>query len=110
MPRLLFRDGLTAPHAARMQTFWYNKKVKQEKRTSEGGWILKENTEKTFYEIIGGEETIRKIVETFYPKVQADPLLAPLFPEDIRPVMENSYVFDPVLRGPPALPTRTALR
>ncbi len=103
MPRLLFRDGLTAPHAARMQTFWYNKKVKQEKRTSEGGWILKENTEKTFYEMIGGEETIRKIVETFYPKVQADPLLAPLFPEDIRPVMEKQFMFLTQFCGGPRL-------
>lgn len=56
----------------------------------------------TLYEQIGGAKTIRAIVETFYPKVQAHPLLAPLFPEDIRPVMERQYWFlTQYLGGPP---------
>lgn len=55
--------------------------------------------------MIGGEETIRKIVETFYPKVQADPLLAPLFPEDIRPVMEKQFMFLSQFFGGPPLYT-----
>lgn len=57
---------------------------------------------KTLYEQIGGAKTIRAIVETFYPKVQADPLLAPLFPEDLEPVMERQYLFlTQYLGGPP---------
>lgn len=56
----------------------------------------------TLYEQIGGAETIRAIVETFYPKVQAHPLLAPLFPKDIQPVMERQYWFlTQYLGGPP---------
>jgi hemoglobin len=47
----------------------------------------------TFYEALGGAEGIRRIVESFYPKVQAHPLLGPLFPADIDPVMEKQYMF-----------------
>jgi len=56
----------------------------------------------TIYEAIGGAEAVRDIVSRFYPKVQAHPLLAPLFPEDIRPVMEKQYLFlSQFLGGPP---------
>jgi hemoglobin len=56
----------------------------------------------TLYEQIGGEETVRALVEAFYPKVQAHPLLAPLFPENIRPVMEKQFMFlTQFLGGPP---------
>ncbi|SDE01653.1 hemoglobin [Paenibacillus sp. UNCCL117] len=58
--------------------------------------------EKTFYELLGGAEGIRRIVESFYPKVQAHPLLGPLFPEDITPVMEKQYMFlSQFFGGPP---------
>jgi hemoglobin len=55
------------------------------------------------YESMGGAETLRNIVERFYPKVQAHPLLAPLFPEDIRPVMEKQYMFLTQFFGGPQL-------
>jgi hemoglobin len=48
---------------------------------------------RSIYEAIGGDPTIRKMVEAFYPIVQQDPLLGPLFPEDINPVMEKQYLF-----------------
>lgn len=55
-----------------------------------------------FYEAMGGAEGIRKLVEAFYPKVQEHPLLAPLFPEDIRPVIEKQYMFlSQFFGGPP---------
>lgn len=57
----------------------------------------------TIYEAIGGADTIRDIVERFYPKVQAHPLLGPLFPADIRPVMEKQYMFLTQFLGGPAL-------
>jgi hemoglobin len=45
---------------------------------------------------------IRRLVEAFYPRVQRDPELAPLFPDDIRPVMERQYRFlTQLLGGPP---------
>jgi len=57
----------------------------------------------TLYEAIGGGATIRKLVEAFYPKVQADPLIGPLFPQDIRPVMEKQYMFLTQFFGGPPL-------
>ncbi|MBB6632803.1 globin [Cohnella thailandensis] len=57
----------------------------------------------TIYEAAGGAPAIREIVERFYPKVQAHPLLAPLFPADIRPVQEKQYEFLTQFFGGPSL-------
>lgn len=57
----------------------------------------------TIYEAAGGAPAIRDLVERFYPKVQAHPLLAPIFPEDIRPVMEKQYQFLTQFFGGPSL-------
>ncbi|MFB0841659.1 globin domain-containing protein [Paenibacillus oleatilyticus] len=65
--------------------------------------MTREERELTFYEAIGGEAGIRSIVEAFYPKVQAHPLLGPLFPEDITPVMEKQYLFLTQFFGGPPL-------
>lgn len=61
------------------------------------------NSNMTLYEAIGGGETVRRMVEAFYPKVQAHPLLGPLFPEDIMPVMEKQYMFLSQFFGGPSL-------
>ncbi|WP_373230296.1 globin [Cohnella sp.] len=55
------------------------------------------------YEDIGGADAIRDIVTKFYPKVQAHPLLSPLFPKDIDPVMEKQYLFLTQFLGGPSL-------
>lgn len=57
----------------------------------------------TIYDAIGGATAIRDVVEKFYPKVQKDPLLSPIFPEDIRPVMEKQYMFLSQFFGGPSL-------
>ncbi|MDD9265562.1 globin [Paenibacillus sp. GCM10023248] len=57
------------------------------------------------YEYIGGEATIRRIVETFYPKVLAHPSLAPIFPEDIDSLVEKQYQFLTQFFGGPPLYT-----
>jgi len=57
----------------------------------------------TIYERIGGEPTIRNIVEAFYPIVQGNPDIGPLFPEDIRPVMEKQFQFLTQFFGGPSL-------
>lgn len=57
----------------------------------------------TIYEAIGGSTAIRQIVESFYPKVMAHPMLAPIFPEDIRPVVEKQYLFLTQFFGGPSL-------
>jgi hemoglobin len=56
----------------------------------------------SLYDKIGGASKVRQLVEAFYPRVQAHPLLKPLFPEDIGPVMEKQYLFlTQFLGGPP---------
>jgi hemoglobin len=57
------------------------------------------------FEYIGGAETIRKIVDAFYPKVQEHPLLGSIFPEDITPVAEKQYMFLTQFFGGPPLYT-----
>ncbi|MBN3525427.1 globin domain-containing protein [Paenibacillus apiarius] len=62
-----------------------------------------ERYSQTIYEAIGGEATVRRIVEAFYPRVQADPLIGPLFPENIMPVMEKQFMFLTQFFGGPSL-------
>lgn len=57
----------------------------------------------SLYEAIGGGDVIRDIVSRFYPKVQAHPLLGPLFPKDIDPVIEKQYLFLSQFLGGPSL-------
>lgn len=58
--------------------------------------------QRSAYEELGGGPTIRRLVEAFYPRVQRDPDLGPLFPVDIRPVMERQRRFlTQFLGGPP---------
>jgi hemoglobin len=57
----------------------------------------------TIYEMMGGAETVRRLVDAFYPRVQADPVISKLFPEDITPVMEKQYAFLSQFFGGPAL-------
>ncbi|MDF2814566.1 MAG: globin family protein [Paenibacillus sp.] len=57
----------------------------------------------TIYEAIGGETAVRQLVEYFYPLVQANPIIGPLFPEDITPVVEKQYLFLTQFFGGPSL-------
>jgi hemoglobin len=57
------------------------------------------------YERIGGAKTVRALVEAFYPRVQAHPLLKPIFPENIEPVMEKQFLFLTQFLGGPSLYT-----
>ncbi|MFC4776785.1 globin [Paenibacillus sp. GCM10023252] len=61
------------------------------------------NQYNTIYEAIGGAETVRRMVEAFYPKVQQNELLGPLFPQDIDPVMDKQYQFLTQFLGGPSL-------
>ncbi|HEX6511151.1 MAG TPA: globin, partial [Chloroflexota bacterium] len=38
---------------------------------------------KTIYEAVGGAPTFEKLVDTFYARVADDPILRPLYPEDL---------------------------
>ena len=61
------------------------------------------NGTNSLYEAIGGAETISRLVQAFYPQVQADPDIGPLFPENIDPVMEKQKLFLTQFFGGPPL-------
>ena len=51
-------------------------------------------TDPTFFDLIGGEPTFRKLVAEFYAGVAADPLLRPMYPEeDLGPATERLTLF-----------------
>lgn len=47
----------------------------------------------TVYEAVGGEETFRKLVDTFYEGVETDPILRPMYPEDLGPPRRHLMLF-----------------
>lgn len=48
----------------------------------------------TFYDEIGGLDTMRRIVDRFYAGVATDPLLRPMYPEeDLGPAKERFTLF-----------------
>ena len=56
----------------------------------------------TLYDQIGGDPTFRKLVETFYARVEQDPLLRPIFPDDLAPGREYQFLFLTQYWGGPA--------
>jgi hemoglobin len=52
-----------------------------------------EATERTLYELVGGMETFRRLVDAFYRRVEADPVLRPVFPEDMEGNKRSQYLF-----------------
>ena len=49
--------------------------------------------QQTLYELIGGEATFRRLVDTFYAKVEADDVLRAIFPEDLESGKEYQFLF-----------------
>jgi hemoglobin len=48
----------------------------------------------TFYDAVGGHETFRRLIEAFYSRVETDPVLRPLYPEeDLKPAAERLRMF-----------------
>lgn len=60
------------------------------------------------YEQAGGDATFRRLVDAFYARVEADPVLRPLFPADLGPGKERQFLFLTQFFGGP--PRYTALR
>ncbi|WP_027417307.1 globin [Aneurinibacillus terranovensis] len=60
-------------------------------------------SQESIYEAIGGEKTIRKLVNAFYPRVGADPILSPLFPEDLTFIAEKQFMFLTQFLGGPTI-------
>lgn len=60
------------------------------------------STPTTVYEMAGGAETIRRLVDHFYDFVAKDEILRPLFPDDFTEIREKQYEFlTQFLGGPP---------
>lgn len=54
------------------------------------------------YELIGGADTLAKLVDAFYDLVKQHPDLAPIFPEDLTETKEKQFMFlTQFLGGPP---------
>jgi hemoglobin len=47
----------------------------------------------TIYEAVGGEETFHRLVAAFYEGVASDPVLRPLYPEDLTESREHLALF-----------------
>jgi hemoglobin len=58
---------------------------------------------KSLYAEIGGQETIDKLVDAFYPRVYDDPELRPLFEGDMEEIKRKQKMFLPQFLGGPAL-------
>jgi hemoglobin len=51
-------------------------------------------TAPSFFELVGGEPTFRKLVDEFYAGVATDPVLRPLYPEqDLGPAADRLRLF-----------------
>lgn len=57
----------------------------------------------SLYSQIGGQETIDKLVNAFYPRVYRDPELRPLFEGDMEEIKRKQRLFLPQFLGGPAL-------
>ncbi|MDQ7025551.1 MAG: globin [Anaerolineae bacterium] len=57
----------------------------------------------TVYELIGGEETFERLVQSFYAKVEADEELRAIFPEDLEPGKVHQKFFLMQYWGGPAI-------
>jgi hemoglobin len=58
---------------------------------------------KTLYDEIGGQETIDRLVNAFYPRVYANEELRPLFEGDMEEIKRKQRLFLPQFLGGPAL-------
>jgi hemoglobin len=47
----------------------------------------------SLYEALGGEQTVKKLVEAFYLRVIKDPDLSPLFQNGIEEIMRKQFMF-----------------
>ena len=56
----------------------------------------------TIYELAGGDAPFRRLVDSFYARVERDPLLRPLFPADLEPGKERQFLFITQYFGGPA--------
>jgi len=56
----------------------------------------------TLYERVGGDETFWTLVEAFYRRIETDPLLRPLFPDNLEAGKHRQFLFLTQYWGGPA--------
>ena len=56
----------------------------------------------TLYERVGGDATFRRLVDSFYARVEQDPLLRPIFPDELEAGKEHQFLFLTQYWGGPA--------
>jgi hemoglobin len=56
----------------------------------------------TLYDQVGGDPTFRRLTDTFYARIEHDPLLRPIFPPDLGPGKEGQFLFLTQFWGGPA--------
>lgn len=49
--------------------------------------------QETVYEMVGGEPVFERLVDEFYARVEADPQLRPMFPDDLEPGKRWQFLF-----------------
>ncbi len=64
--------------------------------------------EHSIYEYVGGDEPFRQLVDAFYEGVADDPLLRPMYPQDLTASKEHMFLFLTQYFGAP--PRYNALR
>lgn len=64
--------------------------------------LIFDDEQQTLYERVGGDETFRRLVDAFYARIERDPLLRPLFPDDLEPGKEHQFLFLTQYWGGPA--------
>jgi hemoglobin len=47
----------------------------------------------SLYEAVGGDTTFQRLVDAFYRRIEADPVLRPIFPADFGPGKEGQFLF-----------------
>ncbi|MGO0062914.1 globin domain-containing protein [Brevibacillus fluminis] len=57
----------------------------------------------TLYQLVGGEETVSRLVQAFYPRVYRHPDLAPLFEGEMAEIMRKQRMFLTQFLGGPTL-------
>ena len=61
-----------------------------------------EPQQQSVYDFVGGDEIFRKLVDTFYARVEADEVLRPMFPADMEPGKQWQFLFlTQYFGGPP---------
>ena len=51
------------------------------------------STPQTVYELAGGEAAFRRLVDAFYRGVEQEPLLRPMYPDDLAEARERLFLF-----------------